>query len=173
MAIKKIFQRDGDAGIKQTLENMSALVTATDENRTIKEKARQIISDLNPDDELGQIRAIFAWVQSNLKYVRDIYGVEELTRPDRVVYNIDNGKDTHSSNCADFAKLLSALLRSVGFRTRVEAIAFYTPDGYDHARCAVYSQTLNEWLPLEGTRPGVEIGFGLESKKTILGLEIL
>lgn len=172
MDINKLFQHQGVPGIKQTLKAMRTLILLTDQNRIIKTKAKEIVADISPNDELGQINAIFSWVQKNMKYVRDIYGVEELTRPDRVVYNILNGEVSHSSDCDDYAMLLSALLRSIGFSTRVEAVAVQTTEGYDHARAAVFSRVKNEWLVLEGTRPGVQPGFRLPSKLEILAVEV-
>ena len=172
MEINKVFQSEGVEGIKQTLRAMRTMILLTDQNRIIKEQAIRIIADVAPNDELGQITTIFSWVQKNMKYVRDIYGVEELTRPDRVVYNILNGEVSHSCDCDDYAMLLSALLRSIGFSTRVEALAVQSTEGYDHARAAVFSKVKNTWLPLEGTRPGVQPGYGLPSRLPILAVEI-
>ena len=172
MNITKVWQSDGEAGIKQTLRRMQELVISSDANRVIKQKAREIILKLSPTDELGQIQAIFRWVQQNLMYVRDIYGVEEITSPDKIVHSVINGLNQHSSDCDDFAILLSALLRAVGFRTRIEALAINQADGYDHARAAVFVKTLNKWWPLEGTKSAVEAGYGLPSKMTILAMEV-
>jgi transglutaminase-like putative cysteine protease len=171
MNITKIWQSDGEEGIKQTLKHMRELVIATDANRVIKQKAREIISGIRPNDEMGQIAAIFNWVRSHMEYVRDIYGVEELTAPDKIVTSMLSGTNEYSSDCDDYAMLLSALLRAVGFRTRLEALAVGQPEGYDHARAAVFVKTLNKWIPLEGTKPNVAPGFGLKSQKPILALE--
>jgi len=170
--IAKVWQAEGTAGIVQTLKAMRSLIIASDSTREVKTQAKAIIAPFKPDDEAGQVNAIFDWVELNMLYVRDIYDVEELTRPDRVVCNINNHLDTHSSDCDDFAMLLCALLRSVGFKTRVEALAIQSDKGYDHARAAVYMGSLNCWWPLEATRPGMRPGTGMESKLEILGLEI-
>jgi len=170
--IKKVWQAGGDAGIIQTLKAMRQLIIASDATREIKTTAKKIIAGISPGNETAQVDAIFDWVQQNLKYVRDIYDVEELTQPDRIAYNINNQLDSHSSDCDDFAMLLCALLRSVGFKTRVEALAIQSVEGYDHARAAVYIEHLNGWWPLEATRPGMKPGVGLDSKKEILGLEV-
>lgn len=171
MNITKVWQSDGEKGIKQTLERMREFVISSDADRVIKQKAREIISGIRPNDEIAQIQAIFDWTRRNMEYVRDIYGVEELTRPDKIVYSIMKGLNQHSSDCDDFAMVLSALLRAVGFRTRLEALAVNGPDGYDHARAAVYVKSLDKWWPLEGTKPNVAPGFGLKSQRPILGLE--
>ena len=173
MNITKVWQSSGEAGIKQTLQRMRELVIQSDENRDIKQKAREIISGIPPNNQEAQVQAIFSWVRKNLEYVRDIYGVEELTRPDKIVHSVLNGLNIHSSDCDDFAMLLSSLLRAVGFRTRLEALAVNQPEGYDHARAAVYMDKLNKWWPLEGTKPNVAPGYGLSSKKPILALEAI
>jgi transglutaminase-like putative cysteine protease len=168
----KIGQSRGEEGIKETLVAMRKLVFASDDNRIIKEKARKLIAGISPSDFRGQIEAIFRWVQKKMSYVRDYRGVEELTRPDRIVYNLDNNIETHSSDCDDFAMVLAALLRSIGFTTRFEAVAVKTSEGYDHARVAVYSVEDNGWLVLEGTRKNANPGFRLPSNKPVLTLEL-
>jgi len=173
MNITKVWQEEGEEGVKQTLERMRQFIIESDENRIIKQKAREIVDGIPPNDELRQIQAIFDWVRANLKYVRDIYGVEEVTRPDKIVHSIANNLNEHSSDCDDFAVLLSALLRAIGFRTRLEALAVNQDIGYDHARAAVFVQSLDRWLPLEGTKPNVVPGFGLKSRRPIWALEAL
>lgn len=172
MSVDIIFQSKGDKGIIETMYKMRELILKTDTNRIVKTKAKEIIANISPTDELGQIRAIFNWVRNNVKYVRDYQGIEELTSPDIIINDINNKRNTYSSDCDDMAMLLCALLRSVGFRTRIEVIALKNDKAYDHARCAVFSQTLNRWLPLEATSPTKDIGDGFHSKRVPLGLDI-
>lgn len=172
MKVQRIGQSPGDDGIRETLLTMQKLIFASDKNRVIKDTARRIIAGLSPADELGQIAAVFAWVKKNMRYVRDYYNIEELTGPDQIVYNIRNGYETHSSDCDDFAMVEAALLRSIGFKTRLEAVAVRNPLNYNHARVSVYSQKLERWIPLEGTKPGSFVGYALPSERNILTLEV-
>lgn len=172
MNVEKVWQMRGRAGTEQTLMRMRDQILASDASRAVKAKAREVTAHLQPNDELGQIGAVYAWIKDNVRYVRDTYGVEELTRPDRIVLNLEAREETHSSDCDDMAMLGSAMLRSLGFQTRVEALAVNQDRGYDHARVAVFSRTLDRWLPLELTKPGAPVGFGLPSKLPILAVEV-
>ncbi|MEM5806978.1 MAG: transglutaminase family protein [Candidatus Aenigmatarchaeota archaeon] len=170
--IEKLPQSMGDDGIRETLLKMRELIYNTDKNRIVKEKARQLIKDISPLDYEKQIEVIFRWVTNNVKYVRDIRGVEELTSPDIIIENIEKKQETHSSDCDDIAMLLSALLRAVGFKTRLEAIALHNNIAYDHARVSVLNPKTNKWIALEGTTKDKPIGFRFQSKREIIGLEV-
>lgn len=166
----KTEQGKGDEGIKNTLIAMKQLVIDTDQNRIVKQTAQKIIKNISPTDHIGQIKAIFSWVKNNMKYVRDIRGVEELTRPDITIQSIEKGEYLHSADCDDFAMLLSALLRAVGFQTRLEAVAIKSDKQYDHARVSVYNPDTAKWICLEGTKKNSEIGYKLPSKRPPLGV---
>ena len=173
MNVSFFVQSDGDKGISQTLIQMRDAILASDKTRVIKTKARELITGIAPNDEVGQVTAVFTWVRDNIPYVRDIYGVEEITQPDRLLESFMSKKNDYSSDCDDKAMLVSALLRSIGFRTRVEALAINQPTGYDHARAAVFMQSKGVWWPLETTKPGISAGVGLQSQRPILGLEVV
>lgn len=159
---------DGDEGVRSTLLHMKEMVLKTDKDRTVKQTAVDLIKNIPPQNLLMQAKTITGWVRRNLHYVRDIYGVEELTNPVTVLYNIKAKKNSHSSDCDDYAMLLSALLRSVGFPTRLEAVATNGPF-YDHARVSV--NIGGHWLPIEGTR-NLPVGVGLQTQLPVMAVEI-
>ena len=109
----------GSKGIDQTLVFMKVLILESDHYRIVKETASSIIKGCSPVDYRCQITKIFEWVKNNFDYVRDINGVEEVTAPHIILHNIINGGTGASSDCDDFAVLLGALLRAVGFKVRV------------------------------------------------------
>ena len=173
MDLSKVDIGAGDTSVEATLLFMKQLILKSDmedKERLIKETAKNIVKDIPSSDHYGQIKAITRWVRLNLKYARDIYGVEELTSPYRIIYNILNGRNTHSSDCDDFAILLAALLRALGFRTRLEAIAVQTQN-YNHARMAVYIG--GSWVVIEGTKPQYPVGQALPSTMPILAVEVI
>ena len=170
--IRKIYQSSGEKGIKEVLIKMKDLIISSDNSRVVKQKAISIIKNVRPDDEYSQIDRIFQWVKDNVKYVRDISGVEELTAPQQILISLNKGIIDFSSDCDDMAMLLSALLRSVGFKTRLEIVALKSDKEYDHARVSVFYNKRKMWLPLEATFKFSRIGDGFASKRNILTLEI-
>jgi len=169
MGLEKFTIGRGPESVKATLLYMKQMVLKSDSDRIVKSTAHEIIRNIYPGDHLQQVKAITGWVRRKLHYVRDIYGVEEVTNPATMLHNISKGLLSHSSDCDDYAVLLSALLRSVGFPTRLEALAV-NGARYDHARVSAY--VLGKWLPIEGTKNALEVGVGLPSKLPVMAVEV-
>ena len=149
MSIQFLGIKAGPEGIAQTLAHMRDLVLESDKHREVKLTAANIIKDVLPQDHKAQVEAIVSWVRKRIKYVRDIQGVEEVSAPHVLIAQVVKSGVGYG-DCDDFSVLLSALLRAVGFRTRLEALAV-NQDMYNHARLAVYLN--DEWISIEGTRP--------------------
>ncbi len=174
MEINELYQRKGKNGVIDILLAMKKVVLDNDKwdkERITKETAKNITKDREPRDEIGIISDIFHWVKTNVKYYRDIKGKEEITYPYLILQAIRDNRNFYSSDCDDIAVLLSALLRSIGFRTRLEVVALRIPQ-YNHARCSVYSETLNKWLTLEGTSKSSKVGDAFPSRLAILMVEV-
>lgn len=170
--LSKVFIGNSKTSVEQTLLRMKELIIKSDtddKERLVKSTAKNIVAAVPTNDYLGQIKHVVGWVRRNLRYCRDIYGVEELTSPYRVLYNIQAGKNTHSSDCDDFAMLIAALLRSLGFRTRLEAVAVMSPR-YDHARTAVFIG--GDWCVIEGTK-NVPVGYAQKSRLPTMYVEVI
>jgi len=151
MKIHKFDQLHGESGIRQTLYAIKKLVIESDKHRIVKETAKNIITECSPDDQFCIVSAIANWINRKVKYVKDINGVEEITAPYIILEQLKTGNNEYSSDCDDIAALACALLRAVGFKTRIEAIA-HKSDFYNHARCSVFIRKKG-WLALEITRP--------------------
>lgn len=96
---------------------------------------------------MAEARAVHGWVRDNVRYVRDIAGVETLHTAPRLL--VDRAGD-----CDDKSILIAALLASIGHRVRFVAVGF-GPRGYSH----VYPEAFiaGQWWPMEATEPW---GFG-------------
>ncbi|MDE2019669.1 MAG: transglutaminase domain-containing protein [Patescibacteria group bacterium] len=93
---------------------------------------------------MGEIRALFEFVQNEIRYVRDIHNVETIHFPEVILEN-------SQGDCDDKAVLLGAVLESIGHPVRLVAVGF-RPGVYSH----VYLETRfgkNGWLPLDATEP--------------------
>lgn len=96
-----------------------------------------------------EMESIYEWVRDNIRFVRDIHGVETVATPERTL-------ELGVADCDDSATLMSALLEAVGHPTRFVAVGFY-PGEFSH----VFTETRlgDRWIPLEATVPGAHIGW--------------
>lgn len=164
--IEKVGLSAGPTGIAQTLEAMQGLVVASDLHREVKDTASEIIHYIEPNEHRQQVDAIVAWVRAHMKYVRDTRGVEEVQAPHVMLARIRE-KGWAFGDCDDFAVLLSALLRAVGFRTMLQAVAVQA-NQYNHARMAVYLD--GDWYTIEGTKDW-PVGDRYESNLDVMFVE--
>ena len=101
----------------------------------------------------AQIKAIHAFVQYSIQYVRDVRGVETLATPIKTL-------EFRAGDCDDQAVLLASLLEAIGHPTRFVAMKQTTFGPYVH----VYTETKigSKWYPLETTEkfpPGKPMNF--------------
>ncbi len=102
---------------------------------------------LAPKDFAGEARRLFNFVRDEIRYIRDIDGVETLHTADWVLR-------LRAGDCDDKAILLAALLLSIGHTPRFKAVAF-DPGDYSH----VWTQDFlgGRWVDMEPTEL---VGFG-------------
>jgi hypothetical protein len=96
-----------------------------------------------------EIESIHEWVEKNIRFVRDINGIETLQTPARTL-------ELGVGDCDDHSILLSALLEATGHPTRFVAVGF-APGDFSH----VLTETKlgEKWIPLETTVAGAHIGW--------------
>ncbi len=114
----------GASGTKRTLEIMRGMIRKAKKDFAIREVALDIIGNVVQKDWPGEARAIQQWVKRNIRYARDINGIETLHSPQKIL-------EIGQGDCDDQAMLVSALLESVGFTTRLHAIGF-SPNKFAH-----------------------------------------
>ena len=135
----------GTAGTRATLNYMRQLTRRYKKSVSIRQLAFAIIDRVRGHKNFSaQVRAIHAWVQSNIQYVKDINGVETLATP---IKTLEFGK----GDCDDQAVLLASLLESIGHPTRFVAIKMQPLGPFVH----VFTETKigPHWYPLETTEP--------------------
>lgn len=139
---------EGPRGVNMTLRAMSRYVKQAKRQYPIRELALSLVQRNGQKDWFGEIRDIHAFVRDNIRYVKDIRGIETLATPEMTL-KIGQG------DCDDKATLLAALLEAVGHPTRFVALAF-SPDQFAHV--LVETKLGKKWIPLETTEP-VEPGW--------------
>jgi transglutaminase-like putative cysteine protease len=150
---------DGKAGTVATLKIMRQVAKAGKVSMPVRNMALSLISDLPQKDWFNELRLIHRFVRDQIRYVKDIRGVETVQTPD-VTLSLKAG------DCDDKSVLLAAMLEAIGHPTRFVAVGF-KPDDFAHVY--VESRIGTAWIPLETTEP-VEVGWepkGVVSRLTI------
>lgn len=139
----------GEPGTSATLKLMRRLVIQYKHAPQIRELALDLISQLRPKDWGGEIKAVFEFVRDQIRYSRDIRGMETLQIPPVTL-------DLSAGDCDDKSTLLAALLESIGHPTRFVAVGYTAPGAYSH----VYVETKlgPRWVALDPTMP-VAVGW--------------
>lgn len=147
----------GKEGIKVTLRLMRQLTRQGKKSPAVRQLAVELTRNLPQKDWLGEVQAIHKFVRDNIRYVKDIRGVETLHTVERILTN-------GSGDCDDKSILAASLLESINHPTRFVAIGF-KPGNFSH----VYVETLigNKWVAVETTEP---VALGWKPKNIVSAL---
>ena len=138
----------GYLGTRKTLEHIQRLIRQGAKDFFVRQKAIDILLErgIQPKDYLGEINALFKWVQRNVRYTKDPFRVEVLHTARRML-------ELLAGDCDDKTILLGAMLEAIGHPTRLIIV------GPDPSRPRYYSHIYLEvnhrgkWIPLDATMP--------------------
>jgi hypothetical protein len=138
----------GYAGTLRTVAHAINLIRAGAKDFRVRQTAIGILrrQGVRPKDYLGEIKALFEWVQQHIRYTRDPFRVEVLHSPRRML-------QLRAGDCDDMAIVLGAMLEAVGHSVRLVLTGTdpHAPDRFTHiyveARCR------GRWVPLDATMP--------------------
>jgi transglutaminase-like putative cysteine protease len=139
---------DGKAGTVATLKIMREVTKAGKKSLPVRNLALSLIGELPQKDWFNEVKILHRFVRDNIRYVKDIRGVETVQTPDVSLV-------LKAGDCDDKSVLLASMLEAIGHPTRFVAIGFQ-PDDFAHV--FVESRIGTSWLPLETTEP-VEVGW--------------
>jgi len=126
------------------VSNIQRMVNESVLNPIVRELAIEITS--NTDDPIA---LIYDWVNANVKYVPDPFGIELITSPIRMVNDYRDGKDL-AEDCDGQALFVAALIRSLGIPAHV-AILNTGGITWDHAVAIAYSTKLGREIIVDPT----------------------
>lgn len=129
----------GKAGVVATLKLMRSIVRQYKKNPTIRELALRQVRRLPDKNFTAEANALFKFVRDNIRYVKDINGVETIHTP---IELLKRGQ----GDCDDQSILLASLLESIGHPTAFEAIGF-APQTFSHV--FVKSRVGNKWVSMD------------------------
>lgn len=138
----------GYLGTRRTLQHVKALILAGAKDFYVRQKAIDILFlyRVKPKDYLGEIKALFAWVQRHIRYTKDPYRVEMLHSARRLL-------SLRAGDCDDMTIVLGSMLESIGHPVRLVLT------GPDARRPQLFSHIYLEanckgrWIPLDATMP--------------------
>jgi hypothetical protein len=128
------------------VERIRELIRAGAKDFYVRQKAIDVLlaRRVRPKDYLGEIKALFEWVQQHVRYTKDPFRVEVLHTAPRLLA-------LRAGDCDDMAILLGAMLESIGHPVRLVLT------GPDPLRPRFFSHIYLEvrhrgrWIPLDAT----------------------
>lgn len=120
---------------------MRRLVRDAKKTLPVRQTALLIVQNIPPKNWYREVSEIWQFVTNNIRYVRDVNGVETLQTPEKTM-------EFGQGDCDDQSVLIASLLESIGHPTRFIALGF-GPLNYQH----VFAETKigNKWMPVETT----------------------
>jgi len=138
---KLIATPNGINGIRTTLKWMSALVNKYKTNEKIRELALHLVENLPEKNWTSEASEILRFCQSEIRYVKDVYGVETLQTPLKTL-------KLKQGDCDDKSILCASLLSAIGHPTRFVAAGF-TNNSLSHVFVETYIGS--KWVAMETT----------------------
>jgi transglutaminase-like putative cysteine protease len=98
---------------------------------------------LTPEkDEMSEITALFEFVRDNIRYTRDVHGVETIANPLITLQR-------KVGDCDDKTTLFATLAEAVGYPTQLVMAGYFGSPDYEHVYCAVL--TSQGWVYADTT----------------------
>ena len=146
--IERLRIPSGFAGTRQTAAHVARLIREGASDFYVRQKAIDILigRGVAPKDYIGEIDALFRWVQRNIRYTKDPFQVELLHAARRML-------ELRAGDCDDMTILLGSLVKAIGHPVRLVLTGpnARRPDLYSHIYLEAQHQ--GDWIPLDATMP--------------------
>ena len=138
----------GYVGTLRTVEHVIGLIKGGAKDFFVRQTAIAIVRrrGVRPKDYLGEIKALFEWVQQHVRYTRDPVRVEVLHSARRML-------QLRAGDCDDMSIVLGSMLEAIGHSVRL-VLTGSNPlrrDKFTHIYIEVFYR--GRWLPLDATMP--------------------
>jgi hypothetical protein len=144
----------GDAGTEQTIDLMRKLVDQDLANSSFVRFAQGLVQNVPSHDEWSEVEAVYDWVSSNIRFVKDPLTKEVLTPPSELL-------KVRAGDCDDIAMTLGALYLAIGYPARLVTVAAnaQAPDEFSHVYVEVeVPPGSGVWVAADAARPGAQFG---------------
>jgi len=127
---------------------MRRLIQRGKKNPEVRLRAADIVRYIPQKKWVAEINAIQQWVRDNIRYTKDIFGVETL-------HSVINVLNLGYGDCDDQTMLISAMLESIGHPTRLKAVGF-SKGSLSHIYAQVFVN--GKWVAVETTMDKWTVG---------------
>lgn len=103
--------------IDERIEKMISVIKSGTEKPSIRQLAASLVRGLPPRDDIAEIRAVFDYVKSQVRYTNDISKTEVFQDPELTVF------DWKIADCDDYVILLASLLLNIGHQLQIRVVA--------------------------------------------------
>ena len=83
----------------------------------VRNRALSIVQGLPSKDFNAELFTLWRWVDTEIRFVRDIHGIETLQTPEKTL-------ELGAGDCDDHAILTASLALAIGFPVRFRAVGF-------------------------------------------------
>lgn len=140
-------------GAPQTVATMKHAALASQSHMPVRLMAEQVCQHVQSKDYLSEALAIYYFLLSHSRYMRDPRTIELVRAPYVVVHEMLSGK-TPSLDCDDMAAFLAAMLLETGAECRFCTVAFrkvyYNGEPqYSHVFVQAREPRTNSWITLD------------------------
>lgn len=146
----------GYHGTAQTVSQIRRLVQEGRVDPDIRRTAVMVIrgAGVRPRDQQGEAEALFDFVRSHLRFVRDPVGIEQLTTANGLLF------DHQDADCDEFVTLLCSLAMSIGIPARLKVVRRGRSGPWRHIYCEL--QLAGFWTPADPTHPTHPLGWEVD-----------
>lgn len=143
----------GLPGTRRTAAHVARLIREGARDFYVRQKAIDILlaSRVPAKDYVGEVNALFRWVQRHVRYTKDPFRIEVLHSARRLL-------ELRAGDCDDMTILLGALIKAVGHPVRLVLTGpeATRPDLFSHIY--LEARPRGRWIPLDATMP-VDMGW--------------
>jgi len=144
----------GEAGTAQTIKLMRQLVDSALSDSAFVRKTRDIVAHVQAYDETGEVRAVYNWIQRNIRFTKDPLTKETLFPPQELL-------KIRAGDCDDISMLMGAMLLALGYPARLVTIAANPSDPSEFSHVYVEVEIppgSGNWMVVDAARYGAQFG---------------
>lgn len=136
----------GNPGTLATARIIGRMIFSGAKDFLVRQQAIDIfrIAGVEAKDRFGEIRSLFEWVRRNIRYTRDIYQVELLHTPRRLL-------ELRAGDCDDMTILLGAMLVATGHPVRLVLAGFRRNRPHSYSHIYLEARLGANWIALDPT----------------------
>ena len=133
----------GQEATYNTLEHMARLISNGAKSYEVRSVAVELVKHLPAKDQWAEVRSIFNFVKTYMRYTKDPHGVEMLHTPQAILKLIKEDSPA-PGDCDDLSILFASLVKSIGYPVRLKVISTHPTGRFTH----VYPQVkvYDKWV---------------------------